>query len=390
MGRSRGRYKVGRPPVCDRSWVSATGAFESNGGAAVSTARTPVAAPWAAAVDPHSRVLVIDDEQRNLDLMGRILERAGYTRVTLFTDPEAALRQLPDLAADLIVLDLHMPGIDGFEVLRRLRTALPGDDLLPRLVVTADATTETRRDALALGAHDFLTKPIDVTEVVLRVANLLRTRMLHLGLRASNDRLEEQVRARTRQLEDAHRDVTRRLALVGEYRDGGTGEHVERVAELAEALALAAGMPADRAAVLGQAALLHDIGKVAVPDAILLKAGPLLAAELAVIRTHPSIGAHILSGSRSPVLQLAEQIARTHHERWDGQGYPAGLEGEQIPLAGRLVGIVDVYDSLSSVRPYKAAWPRERVVSHLLGERGRQFDPALLDTFLASPAATGS
>ena len=216
------------------------------------------------------------------------------------------------------------------------------------------------------------------------MSNLLRTRMLHRQLRATNDRLEEQVRARTRQLEDAYRDVTRKLALVGEYRDDDTAEHTARVAGLARRLGEAAGLSRADAAVLADAALLHDIGKVGVPDAVLLKPGALTPAEVATVRTHTTIGAHILSGSDSPMLQLAAVVARTHHERWDGTGYPDGLRGRMIPLAGRIVAIVDVFDALSSARPYKAAWPAAEVAGAMAALRGRQFDPELLDLFLAS------
>lgn len=343
----------------------------------------PAAGGWVGAF-PEARLLVVDDEQRNLDLMGRVLRRAGYANVVLTADPVWALDRIGQSRPDLIVMDLHMPGIDGLEMLRRLQTTLSADEAIPRLVVTADATTETRRTALALGAHDFLTKPIDVTEVHLRVSNLLQTRMLHVRLRDSNDGLEDQIRARTRQLEQAHHDVTRRLALVGEYRDDDTAEHTARVAALAEQLALGAGLSAEQSVLLGQAALLHDIGKVAIPDAILFKPGPLTPAELSVVRTHPVVGAHILAGSMSPMMRLAEQIARSHHERWDGTGYPDGLAGAEIPFAGRLVAIVDVYDSMSSARSYKPAWDHSAVVVAMSRLSGSHFDPALLAVFLGS------
>lgn len=336
----------------------------------------------ASAEHSDARLLVIDDEQPNLDLMARILRRAGYDRVELTTDPRWAVDHVTELSPDLVVLDLHMPGMDGLEVLRCLQDRVPADDLLPRLVITADSTDATRRDALALGAHDFLTKPIDVTETTVRVANLLRTRMLHVRLRAHNDRLEEQVRSRTRELEDAYGDVLHRLALMGEYRDDATAAHTARVGAQVERLAVALGHPADRAALLGQAATLHDIGKVAIPDSIVMKAGPLTAAEFTVMTTHASIGARMLGGSRAPVLQLAERIALSHHERWDGTGYPAGLAGHDIPAEGRIVAVVDVHDALSTARPYKAGWSPVRVRREMLTQRGRHFDPAILDVFL--------
>ncbi len=336
---------------------------------------------------PQARLLVIDDEQANLDLMGRVLRRSGYECVTLTSDPRWAVAQLPVLEPDLVLLDLHMPEMDGFEVLRHLQQTVPEHDLLPRLVITADATEATRRTALGLGAHDFLTKPIDVTETALRVGNLLATRMLHVRLRERNEQLEQQVQARTRALEHSHRELARRLALVGEYSDDDTAAHTFRVGAQAGRLATALGMAPEAAALLEQAAPLHDIGKVAIPDAVLLKRGRLTPEEFEVIKTHAAIGAHILGGGDSDLLRLAEQVAYTHHERWDGDGYPRGLRGTDIPLAGRLVAVVDVYDALTNARPYKHAWPVEQAVQEMRAQRGRHFDPEVLDVFLGQLSA---
>lgn len=331
---------------------------------------------------PRARLLVIDDEQPNLDLMAGVLRRVGYQQVTVTTDPGWALDNLAGLAPDLILLDLHMPGVDGLQVLRRLRSVVAPDDLLPRLVITADTTTDTRRAAIGEGAHDFLTKPIDVGETALRVANLLQTRMLHVRLREHNEQLEETVRVRTQLLEQSHHELARRLALVGEYRDDETAQHTVRVGAAAELLANAVGFTAAEAALLGEAAPLHDIGKIAIPDAVLRKPGPLTPEEFEVVKTHPRVGAHILGGGESELLRLAEQVAFTHHERWDGAGYPRGLQGQEIPLAGRLVAVVDVFDALTSERPYKAAWTVEAAVAQMRSQRGRHFDPDLLDVFL--------
>ncbi len=343
----------------------------------------------APAAHPGSRIVVVDDEQANLDLLDRVLARQGYRHVVLTTDPRWLLHHLDDLAPDLIVLDLHMPDMDGFEVLRRLGTAVPAADFVPQLVVTADSTVTTRRTALALGAHDFLTKPIDVTETALRVANLLATRMLHVRLREQNQHLEEQVHTRTQQLQLAHTGLVQRLALVGEYRDDVTSEHAVRVGVAAHRLGTALGLSAAEARLVGEAAPLHDIGKVGIPDAILLKRGPLTPAEFETIKGHAAAGAHILAGGESELLRLAEQVALTHHERWDGTGYPQGLVGDAIPLAGRLVAIVDVFDALTSERPYKRAWTLDRAASHLHADRARHFDPELLDVFLSGLGDVG-
>ncbi len=339
------------------------------------------------AAHPRARVLVVDDEQTNLDLMGRVLRRNGYECVTLTCDPRWAMDQLSVLDPDVVLLDLHMPVMDGFAVLRCLQQTVPAHDWLPRLVITADSTEATRRTALGLGAHDFLTKPIDVTETALRVGNLLQTRMLHLRLREHNELLEQQVRDRTRQLEHSHRELTRRLALVGEYSDDDTAAHTFRVGALAGRLATALGMPPDAAALIEQAAPLHDIGKVAIPDAVLLKRGRLTPEEYEVVKTHAAVGAHILGGGDSDLLRLAEEVAYTHHERWDGGGYPRGLRGTQIPRAGRLVAVVDVFDALTNPRPYKHPWPVEQAVQEMRSQRGRHFDPEVLDMFLSQLGA---
>ena len=336
----------------------------------------------AAAAHPGSHIVVVDDEQANLDLIERVLARQGYQHVVLTTDPRWMLHNLQDLNPDLVVLDLHMPDMDGFEVLQQLETTVPPADFIPRLVVTADSTPSTRRAALALGAHDFLTKPIDVTETALRVANLLATRMLHVRLREQNQQLEAQVAARTHQLQLAHTGLVQRLALVGEYRDDVTSEHAVRVGTAAHRLANALGFATPQARLIGEAAPLHDIGKVSIPDAVLLKPGPLTPAEFDTIKGHAAAGAHILAGGESELLRLAEQVALTHHERWDGTGYPQGLTGHAIPLAGRLVAVVDVYDALTNQRPYKPAWTPDHAASHMLANRAQHFDPELLDVFL--------
>ena len=335
------------------------------------------------AAHPTAQLLVVDDEPANLDLMRQVLTRAGYERVTCSGDPRDALERLDDLAPDLVLLDLHMPVLDGFAVLEQLAERVPAEQYLPRLVITADSTPQTRRRALSLGAHDFLTKPIDVVETTLRVANLLHTRALHTSLQEHNAQLEQAVRLRTWELERAQHDVTVRLGRVAEYRDDDTAEHTNRVGATAAALARAVGLPPDEVELVAAAAPLHDIGKVAVPDAVLLKPGPLTDDERAVMRTHALIGARILSGGSSRLVRLAEEMALSHHERWDGGGYPSGLAGEAIPLGGRLVAVADVFDALISPRPYKDAWPVERAVATMRSERGRHFDPQLLDLFLA-------
>jgi putative two-component system response regulator len=252
---------------------------------------------------------------------------------------------------------------------------------VPFLVLTADATEETKRRALSVGARDFLTKPLDQIELLLRVRNLLQVQQLQGRLREQNESLEDEVFERTRDLEQARLEMLDRLALAAEYRDDDTQEHAWRIARSCALLASRLGLPDRGVELIRRAAPLHDIGKIGIPDAILLKPGKLTDLEFERIKTHTTIGAEILSGSRSPLLRLAERIALTHHERWDGLGYPRGLSGDEIPLAGRIVAVADAFDALTHERPYKEAWPLEKAVREILAQAGRQFDPGVVDAF---------
>jgi putative two-component system response regulator len=253
---------------------------------------------------------------------------------------------------------------------------------LPILVVTGDGSVTARRRALSAGAKDFLAKPYDSTEVLLRIRNLLEARFLHLALQAQNDLLEEKVLRRTMELEEAQIEILERLALAAEFRDDATRQHTQRVGQWSARLARKLGLPDAVADLLRRAAPLHDLGKVAVPDGILLKLDRLTHDERRVMQTHTQIGAKILSGSNHPLLQLAEQIALTHHEHWDGGGYTPGMRGEAIPLVSRIVAVVDVFDALTHARPYKQAWPVEQAIKEIESESGRHFDPRVVQAFL--------
>ena len=252
---------------------------------------------------------------------------------------------------------------------------------MPVLVLTADVTDDTKHQALALGARDFLTKPFDAEEVRLRVANLLEVRQLQLELQAQADELEESVEERTRELDQARLEVVQRLALAAEYRDDDTHQHAQRIGDASALLAAGLGLAATTVRRVRWAAPLHDIGKIAIPDAILLKPGPLTAEEREVIKSHTLIGGRILAGSQSELLRMAAEIAVSHHERWDGEGYPSGLAGTEIPLVGRLVAVADVFDALAHRRPYKGPWPVDRAVAEISGHGGSQFDPAIVEVF---------
>ncbi len=281
---------------------------------------------------------------------------------------------------DLILLDLHMPHMDGLAVMDQLNQIVEAS-YLPILMLTGDMTPEARRDALSRGAKDFVNKPFNPDEVLLRIGTLLETRFLYLQIQSQNQMLEAKVRERTRELESAQIEIIERLARAAEFRDDNTGQHTERVGKMAAQLARELGLPDGQVSLIRRAAPLHDVGKIGIPDAILLKLGKLHAAEFELVKTHTSIGARILSGSNFALLRLAEEIAFSHHERWDGAGY-AGLAGAEIPLVGRIVTVADVFDALTQKRPYKSAWPVEDAVAEIDRQRGRQFDPEVVDAFL--------
>jgi putative two-component system response regulator len=324
-------------------------------------------------------ILAVDDERSNLLLLERVLEREGYTRVTAATDPVAALELFEELEPELVLLDLHMPGMDGFEVMRRLG----GDDGpgVPVLVLTADATDDTKRRALRAGARDFLTKPIDQVELCIRVRNLLQVQYLQGRLAQQNANLEAEVAERTSDLEHARLEILERLAVAAEFRDDDTQQHAWRIGRTCALLGERLGIPKHETELLRRAALLHDIGKIGISDLILLKPGRLTDEEFEIVKRHTTIGAQILADSTSPLLRLAREIALTHHERWDGRGYPQGRSGEETPLAGRIVAVADVFDALTHERPYKQAWPLEDAVTEVLAQAGRQFDPRVVDAF---------
>jgi putative two-component system response regulator len=327
-----------------------------------------------------ARILVVDDEPPNILLIERILQRAGYRNVYSTSDPESVLGLIDELDPDLLLLDLMMPRVDGFEIMAALRAS---DRQVPVLVLTADATQEVKRRALRAGARDFLTKPFDVDEVLLRIANMLDIRFLTMRLRDQNAALEDRVRERTRELEESHIETFERLALAAEYRDDDTGRHTRRVGLMAALLAGELGLPSDSVGLLERAAGLHDVGKIGVPDSILLAPRKLTPEEFDVIKTHTVIGAKIMSGSRSPLMIMAEEVAWSHHERWDGTGY-ARISGEEIPLVGRITTVADVFDALTHERPYKDAWPLDEAVAEIERQRGRQFDPRVVDAFGAT------
>lgn len=337
----------------------------------------------------QATILIVDDEPANVRLLEQILEAAGYAKPLTTTDPREAIELYSDARPDLVLLDLRMPQMDGFQVMERLSELDAGGHYVPILVLTADPTREVKKRALLNGAKDLLTKPFDYSEVLLRIRNLLTTRFLQLDLQKQNELLDQRVRERTAELEEARLEVLERLGRAAEFRDDDTGQHTRRVGEFSARVASRLDLPEERVELVRLAAPLHDIGKIAIPDSILLKPGKLTPEEWEVMKTHTTAGARLLAGSSSELLQVAERIALSHHERWDGGGYPHGLAGEAIPLVARIVAVVDVFDALRSDRPYRSAWPLERVVAHIRQESGSHFDPRVAGAFLDWVEAEG-
>jgi putative two-component system response regulator len=327
------------------------------------------------------RILAVDDQPLNLQFLKRTLELAGCRDVLVEQDPSRALAVFAEAQPDLVVVDLHMPGIDGIELMQQLAPIAGGRSGVPFLVLTGDEDDEAKERALLSGARDFLVKPFSPTELLLRVRNLLEVQQLHRELRSQNTDLELTVEQRTHELGQARLEVLNRLALAAEYRDDDTQQHAWRIGRICGLVAARLGLDDRAVGLIEHAAPLHDIGKIGIRDAVLLKPGRLTDAEFAEIKGHTTIGAEILSGSSSSLLNLAEQIAISHHERWDGNGYPAHLREDAIPLVGRIVSVADVFDALTHERPYKAAWPVGDAVNEILDQRARQFDPEVIDAF---------
>jgi putative two-component system response regulator len=352
-------------------------------------------------IDPRDRaerILVVDDEPANVLLLEHLLELGGYRQVRSTTDPTQVAALFSAFRPDLVVLDLHMPVLDGFGVMEALAALTGTEDYVPILVLTADVTPVSRRAALQRGAKDFVTKPFDQVELLARVANLLETRWLHVELRRHNERLEQAVSERTAELAQAvagleaagddlriaQEETVHRLSLAAEYRDDETSAHLERMSRYCAILAAHAGKDEHETDLLRLASKMHDIGKLGIPDAILLKPGRLTPDEFAVMKGHSEIGHEILKGSRSRVARTGAMLAWTHHERVDGTGYPCGLRHDEIPLEGRIAAIADVFDALTTDRVYRGAFPVAEALGILRDGRGTHFDADLLDLFLDS------
>ena len=350
-----------------------------------------------------ARIAIIDDEPINIKVVRRHLALDGFQNFATTSDPTEAIGLIESTQPDVVLLDIMMPHVSGLDILRQLRA----DDRyidLPVIILTAATDRDTRLAALEAGATEFLGKPVDAVELKTRLTNVLRIKAHQDQIKRHACELELEVAIRTTQLMQAHLEVVECLAKAGEYRDTETGNHVLRVGIIAEIIARQMGLDSVLVERIRLAAPLHDIGKLGIPDDILHKPGKLDEAEMSIMRRHAEFGrqmcttppeetttfvshalagAEIVSRASSPILHLAGCIAYTHHEKWDGTGYPEGLSGESIPIEGRITAVADVFDALCSKRPYKAAMPIEEALSILREKRGTHFDPAVVDAFFA-------
>jgi putative two-component system response regulator len=326
-------------------------------------------------------ILVIDDQPSNVRLLERILRRRGYSNVMAATSSREALVKAAAQPPDVVLLDLHMPDMHGVAVMQELHALNPHNPPLV-IVLTGDDLQETKSEVLAAGARDFITKPFDTTEVALRIDNIADLRLMHNRLQLTNSELEDKVRERTSELEKAQLDVLDRLARAAEFRDDATGQHTRRVGLAATSLAQTIGLSDKEVELIAIGAPLHDVGKIAIPDNILLKPGPLDSAEMKIMQSHTTVGATLLHDGGSASLAMACEIALSHHERWDGTGYPYRLKGTAIPVCGRIVAIVDFVDALSNDRPYRRSFGFNQVMEMTRAGRGEHFDPDMLDVFL--------
>ena len=326
------------------------------------------------------RLVIVDDEPVNVLLLEEIAKKMGHEPLAFF-DPLEALQWFEAHNADLLITDFNMPGMNGLELLSSVKTLHPE---LMSIMITASGDHELKLQALKIGVNDFLTKPISVAEFQLRLDNILSLRQSMKLQKAFAEELKIEVAKATQALVKSQFEALHTLSRTAEYKDPETGSHIARVSHYSKMLAELCGLSEHEQELLFYAAPLHDIGKVGIADAILLKPGKLSEEEFEIMKEHSAIGYNILKNSANPYLQAGAVVAESHHEKYNGKGYPAGLKGEEIPLFGRIVALGDVFDALTSARPYKRAWSFEEAMELIQKEKGEHFDPRLVELFVAN------
>jgi putative two-component system response regulator len=329
-----------------------------------------------------ARILIVDDQRLHAFFLKEVLEQEGYQNVQCVLDPLKVFVTTQEFNPDLLILDMLMPQLDGFQIIEKL-SEFRGKHYLPILALSAEKGSNLRLRVLQSGATDFLNKPYENLEILVHVRNMIELRLLHTQTEDQNKILELKVQERTKELRYTQFDIIRRLAQAAEFRDGDTGIHILRMSHYCLKFGQALGLDPKDCDLLYHASPLHDVGKIGIPDNILLKPGRLTPEEFEIMKTHTTIGAKLLSGSDSEVMKLAEIIALTHHEKWDGTGYPRRLKGDDIPLLGHICSFCDVFDALTSKRPYKPAWSVEDAVAEMIKMKDTHFNPRLLDRFVS-------
>ena len=327
-----------------------------------------------------SKILIVDDEPINLLLLEDILSAHGYKNLIIIDDPRMVRDTYHIERPDLILLDINMPHMDGFEVMKQL-TSLNDPLFPPIIVLTAEHDKVYLKRSLESGARDFLTKPFDVTELLARVRNLLDVHLAHSLIHDQNITLERMVNERTEELQQSRIEIVQRLGKAAEYRDQETGNHILRMSKVSAVIAKQIGFSNQEVDLILNASPMHDIGKIGIPDEILIKPAKLTTYEFEIMKTHTTIGAELLNNGKSDLLEMAQKIALTHHEKWDGSGYPHGLSSEEIPISGRICSVADVFDALLSERPYKHAWTFKESEAFIMENSGKMFDPLVIDSF---------
>jgi putative two-component system response regulator len=328
----------------------------------------------------NAKILIVDDIQSNIDLISAFLKQEKYTNIDYTTNPTEVINLYSKNQYDLIILDLNMPIMSGFDIMNEFKRNFP-QIWIPIVVITAQNEHMARLRALSLGARDFIVKPIEKAETITRIRNIIENKLQQIELENEKNLLELKVLERTKEVTNSYYELIASLIRAAEYRDNETGNHITRMSLYSKELTYQYTKNDNLSNLIFKASPMHDIGKIGIPDAILTKPGKLTPEEFEIMKTHTEKGYCILSQSNSPIIMTGAEIALSHHEKWDGTGYPKGLKGELIPISARIVAVADVFDALTSVRPYKKAWTNQEAINFINEQKGQHFDPEIVEVF---------